>query len=161
MQKLLVCEECMFYCCHTFCCNPPFNTVPIDPWYCQFCRPIQNTFHQIKEPLIPKHDSNISRSIRRFLNEKSTLKQLFESADQIEIENELFGITTEDSLFQSKRTTRIKRSNSIRVQSTARINNSRSNKKNQSRERSRSRTLQKRERKNQLKKNRKKTKSKV
>ena len=39
MQRLLVCDQCHFYCCHTYCCSPPLRRVPIDPWYCNFCRP--------------------------------------------------------------------------------------------------------------------------
>jgi len=38
MQRLLVCDECHFYCCHTYCCTPPLRRVPIDPWFCNFCR---------------------------------------------------------------------------------------------------------------------------
>lgn len=36
---LLVCDHCGFFCCHTYCCIPAFETVPIEDWYCKFCLP--------------------------------------------------------------------------------------------------------------------------
>ena len=36
---LLVCDRCGFFCCHTYCCVPAFETVPLEDWYCKFCLP--------------------------------------------------------------------------------------------------------------------------
>jgi len=34
---LLICDSCSFYCCHTYCMNPPLAEVPVDDWLCDFC----------------------------------------------------------------------------------------------------------------------------
>jgi len=36
---LLVCDNCGFFCCHTYCCVPAYETVPLEDWYCKFCLP--------------------------------------------------------------------------------------------------------------------------
>jgi len=34
---LLICDGCGFYCCHTYCCDPPLESVPLEDWFCKFC----------------------------------------------------------------------------------------------------------------------------
>ncbi len=36
-ENLLICDECEFFCCHTYCCNPPLDHVPIEDWFCRYC----------------------------------------------------------------------------------------------------------------------------
>jgi len=93
MLRLLVCDECSFYCCHTYCCNPPLKRIPVDPWYCQFCKPIEIPTPKINANTRNNNlgkDSVVSRSIRNSLNENSILHKLFEKADK-KIEDEIFG----------------------------------------------------------------------
>lgn len=35
---MLVCDECNFFCCHTYCDKPKLENVPEDDWICIFCR---------------------------------------------------------------------------------------------------------------------------
>ena len=35
---LIICDKCNFFCCHTYCDNPPLKNVPIGEWYCKWCR---------------------------------------------------------------------------------------------------------------------------
>lgn len=34
---LLVCDNCVRKCCHTFCLDPPLEFIPLDNWYCDYC----------------------------------------------------------------------------------------------------------------------------
>lgn len=34
---LLICDECGFHCCHTYCCDPPLDFIPEEDWFCRFC----------------------------------------------------------------------------------------------------------------------------
>ena len=34
---LLICDSCGFYCCHTYCCNPPLDIIPEEDWFCKYC----------------------------------------------------------------------------------------------------------------------------
>ena len=35
---LLVCDSCKYYCCHTYCLDPPLNYIPEEEWICYFCQ---------------------------------------------------------------------------------------------------------------------------
>jgi len=106
MQRLLVCDECHFYCCHTYCCTPPLRRVPIDPWFCNFCRtddvnegrsvnrnrgtaqrdhthqrrPVESASR--RNNLNRSNESAVTQSIRNSLPDDSFLKQLFAAADK-------------------------------------------------------------------------------
>lgn len=34
----MVCDNCNFFCCHTYCDIPKLDFVPEDDWICRFCR---------------------------------------------------------------------------------------------------------------------------
>ena len=34
---LLVCDNCVLKCCHTFCLEPPLEFIPDNDWFCDFC----------------------------------------------------------------------------------------------------------------------------
>lgn len=37
-ELLLVCDQCNFFCCHTYCESPPLESVPLEEWFCSKCR---------------------------------------------------------------------------------------------------------------------------
>lgn len=37
-ELLLVCDQCNFFCCHTYCESPPLERVPLEEWFCSKCR---------------------------------------------------------------------------------------------------------------------------
>lgn len=39
-QQLLLCDRCKKKGCHTYCCIPPYSSIPKGEWYCDECRPI-------------------------------------------------------------------------------------------------------------------------
>ena len=111
MTKLLVCDQCEFYCCHTYCCNPPLHRVPIEPWYCGFCAQdmdIPDSRSTVRNnrtrtgtnnsnanrnnsatsrsnrniPTTNMFDNAVTRSIRNSLSESSFLRGLFDAADK-------------------------------------------------------------------------------
>ena len=38
----MICDKCNFFCCHTYCDTPKLDSVPIDDWFCKWCRSPQN-----------------------------------------------------------------------------------------------------------------------
>lgn len=39
---LLVCDSCNYFCCHTYCLDPPLNHIPEGEWICTYCQMERN-----------------------------------------------------------------------------------------------------------------------
>lgn len=42
---LLVCDECKYFCCHTYCLDPPLNYIPEGDWICTYCQRERDNSH--------------------------------------------------------------------------------------------------------------------
>ena len=95
---LLICDECGFHCCHTYCCNPPLDLIPEEDWFCRFCeenrrrptarsssRRTTNNNRNNERPATTERSNTSGRTTRsstRNNNGQSLLQRLFSIADR-------------------------------------------------------------------------------
>ena len=71
---MLICDQCKFYCCHIYCCDPPLESVPEGDWICVFCQEANEQMARTRASL----RANTSRLRRENDREQSFLDRLFE-----------------------------------------------------------------------------------
>mgnify|MGYP000869496188 FL=1 len=83
---LLICDQCHFYMCHTYCCDPPLSRVPTEDWICLFCAE-QNGGSEFEDESysLPRQNNpyRLRFPMRRRGEQPTLLERLFEQTEDL------------------------------------------------------------------------------
>jgi hypothetical protein len=56
-EELLICDECEFKTCHTYCCDPPLTSIPLEEWFCTTCKDARR---RVTRPERPANNTSLN-----------------------------------------------------------------------------------------------------